>query len=98
MTPLRLPARLVLALSVLLASQSQKTAAAVHLKRSGNGSLDSSDDEERTIGDPLLVSVKTRKANEEKTEVFLKWVDAETLPSLKENEKYGFLAAVALYF
>jgi hypothetical protein len=32
------------------------------------------------------------------TEVFLKWVEGETPPSLKENEKYGFLAAAALYF
>ena len=32
------------------------------------------------------------------TEVFLKWVEPETPPSLKKNEKYGFLAAVALYF
>ena len=31
-------------------------------------------------------------------EVFLKWVEPETPPSLKKNEKYGFLAAVALYF
>jgi hypothetical protein len=29
-------------------------------------------------------------------EVFLKWVEGETPPSLKKNEKYGFLAAVAL--
>ena len=30
------------------------------------------------------------------SEVFLKWVDGETPPSLKENEKYGFLGAVAI--
>jgi hypothetical protein len=31
-------------------------------------------------------------------EVFLKWVEGETPPSLKKNEKYAFLAPVALYF
>ena len=31
-------------------------------------------------------------------EGFLKWVDAETPPSLKKNNKYAFLAPVALYF
>ena len=30
--------------------------------------------------------------------IFLKWVEPETPPSLKKNEKYGFLVPVALYF
>ena len=31
-------------------------------------------------------------------EVFLKWVEPETPPTLKKNDKYAFLASVALYF
>ena len=35
---------------------------------------------------------------EVEAEVILKWVEPETPPTLKKNDKYAFLAPVALYF